>query len=103
MAPWHAGDGIARPSGHPGLVIGVPGDPRQAGELLDGLGEAGTVAPRSREPEGGHPHEHGFRVDPLDPFPAEPEIVEDTGREVLDHRIAPADQTLEDLDALLRS
>jgi NAD(P)-dependent dehydrogenase (short-subunit alcohol dehydrogenase family) len=45
----HAAVGVARTAGDAGLVVGVPGHPGHARDLLHGLGEAGAVAPRTGE------------------------------------------------------
>ncbi len=76
----------------PRLVVDVAGDPRHAGDLLHRLREAHVVAPRSRQAERGHPHEEAARVERLDLLPVEPEVAEHPRREVLEHRVALADE-----------
>jgi hypothetical protein len=95
----HPAHGVARSPGHQGQVV-VPGDPRQARCLLDGHGEAGTVAPRAVEPEGGHADEHDRRVAGVNLVPGDPEPLQHPGGEVLDHDVGAGDQAPEERAAL---
>ena len=70
----HAAVRVARAPLDARLVVGVAGDPGQAGHLLHGLREAGPVAPRAVEAERGHAHQHRPRVGRVDRVPAEVEL-----------------------------
>ena len=75
----------------------VAGDPRHPGELLHRLGEAGSVAPRSGEPERRKPQHHDVGPDRADLVVGEAEVVEHAGCEVLGDDVAAGDEPPRDL------
>ena len=72
----HAAVRVARAALDARLVVDVAGEPRQPGDLLHGLREAGPVAPRAVEAERGHAHHHRPRVGRVHDVPTEIELLD---------------------------
>ncbi len=99
----HAREGIAWPTRYAWLVALMAGDPREPGHLFHRLCEANVVPPRTVEAEGGHPDHDCPRVEVADRFPGYAELIEDSGREVLDEYVGQLEQAPEDLASTRRS
>ena len=90
----HAGQRIARPARDDRRPVGEARHPRETRDLLHRLREAGPLAPRAIEAEGGHAYQHQAWVLAREVLVAETEVVEDPGGEVLDHGVRLRDQHL---------
>jgi hypothetical protein len=85
----HAGVGVGDAARDEREVVGIPGDPGQAGHLLLGLRERAALAPRPVEPEAGHAHVDDAGIDRQHLLPGEAPVLDDPRREVLDEHVGP--------------
>ena len=74
--------------------------PSHSGDLFHGRRESDPITPRPVESEGGHPNDDEPRVHLKKCGGAEPEVLHHTRREVLDHRVGPSDELLQQPDAV---
>ncbi len=93
------GVGVADPVRLDRQQVGMPGEPRQTGGVLDDEREGGEVPPRSVESEAGHANHHEVGVDGAERLVVESGAVEHPRRVVLDDDVAGRRDPLDELDA----
>ena len=79
--------GITGPTLNARLIVDMPGQPGQSGDLLHRLRETGPIPPRAGQAEGRHPDHDCSRIRRRDGIPVETERFQHPRREVFDHHV----------------